>query len=513
MAEDVRSGDAIVREMVALAPADCAPTGDLLEQLHGLTEELLASYRAEGKLVESPMALAMERSVDLAEDEARSALAGRRVMVTGGAGCVGTRLIPLLARLGAREIAIVDFADDPSDTPDAVSETCARRYFQVDIRDVPALDATFALFRPEVVFHLASVREPGRAEAVVREAIETNVLATRNMIEACLRHDVADAIYSSTGKCFAYVTSHVYTGSKKLAEAQWVAASRASTTTRFRFTRFTHVMENGIITADILNGIDDGLVGLHGPDRNFNVQNLVQATHLLVNALALADSTPADGFWSAVDLGWPVNTLELALYNIQQSGKRAAVRFLGVPKGYDEMFFRGQFSWAPGIEYHPLINALEALDSYTDASGTMTGARIQSFVPARLEAEIAKVEAALADATLDAEQVKKAMLASVAGFTRAIFEQTPLNDLVDILWWGAAPDWAGEDFELARRFSPIIVLLADVIAERLESGLDAAPTEGMSAQLADIATTLFALGNQGALAGRLGSAMRHRAAA
>ena len=97
------------------------------------------------------------------------------------------------------------------------------------------------------------------------------------------------------------------------------------------------------------------MVMLHGPDRNFNVQNFFrQATHLLINALALADETPPDGFWSAIDLGWPVNTLELALYTIDRSGKPAGIFFQGVPKGYDEIFFRGSLA---GTEVRNIIRS------------------------------------------------------------------------------------------------------------------------------------------------------------
>lgn len=337
-AQTVSAGDDIVRRIAALAPSGVVSDPAVLDQLISATQELIAVFKTEGRLDQNPAALAMNRTVDLHREAAGTRLQGRRVLVTGGAGCVGTRLIPLLAELGAAEIAIVDIAEVGSckDVRFGVAQQSA---FRVDIRDPAALDGVFADFKPQIVFHLAGIREPGRAEAVVRDAIETNVFGTRNLIEACLAHGVEDAVYSSTGKCFAYVSDHVYTGSKKLAEAQWVVAARNSPVTRFRCARFTHIMENGLVAQDIAQGIADGLVGLHGCERYFNIQNLRQATHLLVNALALARQTPADGFWSAVDLGWPVNTLELALFHIDRSALPAAICFLGVPKGYDEAFF------------------------------------------------------------------------------------------------------------------------------------------------------------------------------
>ncbi|MEO5660942.1 MAG: polysaccharide biosynthesis protein [Polaromonas sp.] len=460
------SSAGIISQIAALAPSGATITPAVLEQLRAATQQLITIFMADGKLDQSPSALAMDRTVTLHREAAEARLKGQRVLVTGGAGCVGTRLIPLLVDFGAAEIAIVDIAEQSLAGVEH-TDVAGQTTYKVDIRDAAALHAVFAAFKPQVVFHLAGIREPGRAEAVVREAIETNVFGTRNVINACLRHGVEDAIYSSTGKCFAYVTEHVYTGSKKLAEAQWVGAARQSASTRFRCTRFTHIMENGLVALDIAEGIDNGLVRLHGPDRYFNIQNLRQATHLLVNALALAEQTPADGFWSAVDLGWPVNTLELALYKIQHSGAPAAICFLGVPRGYDEAFFRGQFCWNGESEYHPLINALEAPASFGDSTGSMVGARVQPFNAAALAVELDTLERALREVTLDVVHAKDALTEAVDGLARAIFAAADLPRLIDVLWWGAAPAWAGAQASEAARFWRVIGLLTDAVVERL----------------------------------------------
>ncbi|MFC3127645.1 polysaccharide biosynthesis protein, partial [Pseudoroseomonas globiformis] len=365
-------------------------------------------------------------------------------------------------------------------------------------RDPAQIDAAFAQARPEVVFHLASIREPGLAELVVREAVDTNVFGTGHIIEACRRHGVAHAVYSSTGKCYAYLTDHVYTASKKLAEAQWMQAARENTgSTAFAMTRFTHVLENGIIARDIAAGIEAGMVGLHGPDRHFNVQNLRQATHLLINALALSGSEAPDSFWSAVDLGWPVNTLELALYEIARSGRDVGVRFLGVPKGYDESFFRGQFDWSGEHEYHPLVNALEAPTGFADSTGTMIGARVSACPPERLQQELRQLRAHL-DSEADAG-VKQALLQAVNGVTAAIFASTPPQRLLNILWWGAAPGWAGSP-AAAARFKPLMAMLADTLLPFLERH---PPADQEGRMLLEIAETFAAVPGLGGRADRL----------
>ncbi|MDB5885679.1 MAG: hypothetical protein JWR74_1850 [Polaromonas sp.] len=454
----------IIDQIIALAPFGHVATPAVQQQLRAATQTLISLFKAEGRLDQNPSALAMNRTVDLHREAATARLEGRRVLVTGGAGCVGSRLIPLIGSLGAAEIAIVDIAQ-PSAKSDELANVQGLKTYQVDIRNTDALDGVFAEFKPEIVFHLAGIREPGRAESVVRDAIETNVYGTGHVIAACLKHGVKDAVYSSTGKCFAYISDHVYTASKKLAEAQWVVAARNSDTTRFRCTRFTHIMENGLVAHDIVQGIANGLVGLHGPDRYFNIQNLRQATHLLVNALALAEQTPSDGFWAAVDLGWPVNTLELALYSIDRDDSKAAVCFLGVPKGYDEAFFRGQFPWDGEAHYHPLVNALEAPSAFEDSTGTMVGARIQAFSEAALGMELHKLQEKLRDTT-DMAGMKSALASAVAGFTQSVFNEADLTRLIDVLWSGAAPAWAGHGASEAERFWLLISLLTDAVIAR-----------------------------------------------
>ena len=491
-AQTVVVGDDIIRRIVALAPFGVACSPEVLDQLHGATQELIAVFKAQGRLDQHPAALAMNRTVDLHADAAGARLQGRRVLVTGGAGCVGSHLIPLLAGLGAAEIAIVDIAE-PAGGIDAWIGSVRQTAYRVDIRDTDALDAVFADFKPHVVFHLAGIREPGRAESVVRDAIETNVFGARNLIDACLAHGVEDAVYSSTGKCFAYISDHVYTGSKKLAEAQWVVAARNSSSTRFRCTRFTHIMENGLVAHDIVQGLAAGLVGLHGPDRYFNIQNLRQATHLLINALALADTTPADGFWSAVDLGWPVNTLELALYSIDRSALPAAICFLGVPKGYDEAFFRGQFPWHNPADYHPLINALEAPSGFGDSTGTMVGARVQPFNQAALEVALNGLTTSLYHADIGMAGMKQALVDAVSALARSVFDAASLPCLIEILWSGAAPCWAGPNASEAERFCLLIGLVTDAVVSRLHNFPEETITAQDQSKLAEVCQTLSRL--------------------
>jgi len=117
-----------------------------------------------------------------------------RVLVTGGAGFIGSHVADALSGAG-HEVAIVDDLSSGRQR----NVPAAARFDRVDIVDADALERVFADFRPEVVTHqgaqtsvAVSAREP------VRDAT-TNVLGSIRVLECCVRHGVARLVFASTG--------------------------------------------------------------------------------------------------------------------------------------------------------------------------------------------------------------------------------------------------------------------------------------------------------------------------
>ena len=127
--------------------------------------------------------------------------AGRRVLVTGHTGFKGSWLCRWLERLGA---SVAGYSLPPPSSPSHHALLSpSYRQWSADVRDLPALDAAFADFRPEIVFHLA-------AQALVRqsyrEPVETfavNAVGTTNVLEACRHSDsVRAVVVVTTDKCY-----------------------------------------------------------------------------------------------------------------------------------------------------------------------------------------------------------------------------------------------------------------------------------------------------------------------
>lgn len=117
------------------------------------------------------------------------------VLVTGSAGYLGSQVVAAVAaRSGLRTVAL--------DVREPARRLPGVDYEIADIRG-PEVDAIVARQRPEVVVHLASIVTPGRDSHREFE-YSVDVLGSRNLLEACVRHRVGRVIVSSSGAAYGY---------------------------------------------------------------------------------------------------------------------------------------------------------------------------------------------------------------------------------------------------------------------------------------------------------------------
>jgi len=127
---------------------------------------------------------------------------GKRILVTGAGGYLGTQLVAGLAaahaqgRVGA--VLALDVRDVPADKRRAGIE-----YLVTDVRDGAAMTHAFMQFRPDVVVHLASIVTPGRDSNRAREH-EVDVGGTQNMLEAALASGARRVVVTSSGAAYGY---------------------------------------------------------------------------------------------------------------------------------------------------------------------------------------------------------------------------------------------------------------------------------------------------------------------
>ena len=88
-------------------------------------------------------------------------------------------------------------------------------YRRADVRDRAGLDALIGEIRPDLVFHVATQRDPGNAEVEVHRAVSTNVLGTRTVLTAAAEAGVPQVVCASTGKALRPYPPDMYTASKR----------------------------------------------------------------------------------------------------------------------------------------------------------------------------------------------------------------------------------------------------------------------------------------------------------
>lgn len=482
---------------------------EILAALQTLTAQLIEAYKADGQLESDPFTDVRDRSVHLHAATISSKIKGKTILVTGGEGCVGKFLIEKLLELGAGKIVSVDKArcQNPQENPPISHQQDAVIYYVADIRNFQELKYIFEKEKPEIVFHLAAQRSPGLAEIQIRETVTSSLIGTENVIQLSEACGVENCVFSSTGKASRFFTTEVYAASKKLAEWQFAKAAQEGNVT-YAMVRFTHMLENSLFCEQMSNKVQQGkTVNVHAPHRYVTAQNALEAVHLLLNGLVLCVPGKLK-FLTVRNLGWPTETLEVALYKILESGKNLPIYFQGLLPGYEEPFFLGQFDWRKPTEIHLLINALEDPFRTIDDSGSITIAELAPFSFVVLSKQVSRLVSLVSDPDCPEVQIKEVLVAAEKEVIASSFSWSSARELLKILQWGINPKKLEGYGSSITSYREIIELLLHGMYGRIDRAvLDAA---GITPDEFDgLVETLLAVDSMQAEVGYLRSVSRY----
>ncbi|TFD17788.1 polysaccharide biosynthesis protein [Cryobacterium sp. TMT2-23] len=259
-------------------------------------------------------------------------LAGKRVLVTGAGGSIGSELCRQITKFGPSELIMLD-RDETGlqgtqlsilghgllDTKDVVL---------ADIRDAEALNAIFAERRPEVVFHAAALKHLPMLEQYPDEAWKTNVLGTLNVLAAAQTVGVTTFVNISTDKA-ANPTS-VLGHSKRVAEklTAWAAQESKHAYLSVRFGNVIGSRGSMLPTFTTLIEAGGPLTITH-PDVTRFFMTIPEACQLVIQAGGIGG--PAEVL--ILDMGEPVRILDVAERMIGMSGKDIEIIYTGLRPG------------------------------------------------------------------------------------------------------------------------------------------------------------------------------------
>jgi len=274
----------------------------------------------------------------------RTRLSGRRVLVTGGGGSIGSELCRQVARLGAESLTILDQSEYNlylieqelrRDYPDLLLDAALG-----DCGDAMTCERVFARSRPQIVFHAAAYKHVPLLQSQVREAFRNNVLGTRTVAQAADRFGVDSFVLISTDK--AVNPTSVMGACKRIAELFCQNFARQSRT-RFMTVRFGNVLDSAgsvvpLFREQIRNG---GPVTVTHPEITRYFMTIPEACQLILQASVLGQG----GEIFALDMGEPVKIRDLAEQMIRLAGRHAdrdiAIVYTGLRPGeklFEELF-------------------------------------------------------------------------------------------------------------------------------------------------------------------------------
>jgi NADP-dependent 3-hydroxy acid dehydrogenase YdfG len=452
---------------------------EILSKLSELTSDLI-DISGRNSLEVDPFNEVYQRRVAIDLPRVTASLTDKVVLITGGQGFVGTNLIAKLQAFGVKKIVSVDISTEQYQRV-AVETTTIDfgvpvSYYHGDVREPHTLQTIFDIERPQIVFHLAAERLPGLAEIQIHQTVSTNILGCENIINLCEANRVEACIFSSTGKASRYFTPDIYAASKKIAEWLFSDYSRPKTC-RYGIVRFTHVVENSPVSADLDERVANGIVSMHAPDRYIYTQNIEETIGLLLNALTILE--PAQTKILAVrDLGWPINTLDLALHKIVRSGRDIPLYFKGIPAGYERHVFLGQLDLSGTRETLPMLNVLEADLSEISAAGDTVISQIVPFDDRVLARCLMNIKLAIFASDT---QIKQTVIDGEKQVALSSFLLADNARLADIIAWGSnVREMSAAGVDLHYHRDTLALLIEGMSSTRIAlAPLEVAPTESI----------------------------------
>jgi O-antigen biosynthesis protein WbqV len=285
----------------------------------------------------------LHRSVaDVDWDMIRKSIKGRRILVTGAGGSIGSQLCLLLANLEPERLILLDSSEYNLFTID--HDLGAKGYKNrvaalCNVRDGDSVRRWFDRERPEIVFHAAALKHVPMVEAHASEGALTNVLGTRNVAEACTAHG-SHLVFVSTDKA---VDPHSVMGkTKRLAEmyCQTHDQRLGSKVGRRLVVRLGNVLSSaGSVVPLFLKQLKSGgPLTVTDEKANRYFITIAQAAEFLVQAAAIGlNDAETRGGALVLEMGAPLSVAELARDMIRLEGKRPDIdvqlRMIGLRRG------------------------------------------------------------------------------------------------------------------------------------------------------------------------------------
>jgi FlaA1/EpsC-like NDP-sugar epimerase len=293
--------------------------------------------------------------VDTNLDTIAGYLSGKRVLVTGAGGSIGSELCRQLHRFAPAELMMLDRDESALhavqlsihgrallDSPELIL---------ADLRDAEGIAAIFADRRPQVVFHAAALKHLSLLESHPGEAVKSNIWGTQTVLEAAAAVGAERFVNISTDK--AANPCSVLGYSKRITERLTAHAATVSDGT-YLSVRFGNVLgsRGSVLTAFAAQVAAGGPITVTDPEVTRYFMTVQEAVQLVIQAAAIG----RDGEALVLEMGRPVPIAQVARQMAEQADSPVEIVYTGLRPGeklHEDLFGEGELDLRP---LHPLIS-------------------------------------------------------------------------------------------------------------------------------------------------------------
>jgi O-antigen biosynthesis protein WbqV len=319
-----------------------------LARLPGLTElkEGNRAYEAQPVAVEDILG---RPPASLDRDTMRALVHGKRVMITGAGGSIGSELVRQIAAYGPQQIQLYELSEFhlyEIDHELAEMHSEIKRHAIIgDVRDKDQLHRVMQHLKPEIVFHAAAIKHVPLSEENPDQAVLTNVLGSKQLADACIANHVAVMVQISTDK--AVNPTSIMGASKRASEIYCQALAQDGCATHFITVRFGNVLNSAgsvvpLFQKQLAKG---GPLTVTHKDMTRYFMTISEAVQLVLQAAVLGADAHDKAVIYVLDMGQPIRIEELACQMIRLAGFKPyediQIVFTGLRAGeklFEELF-------------------------------------------------------------------------------------------------------------------------------------------------------------------------------
>jgi dTDP-glucose 4,6-dehydratase len=271
------------------------------------------------------------RPVSSDESKISEFIRGKRVLITGAGGSIGSEIARQIHRFAPSSLIMVDRDETAllnlQLSIDGTGLLTDDGLILGDVRDRARLEEIFASTRPEIVFHAAALKHLTTLERFPEEAHKTNVVGTKNVLEVAVKFEVGTFVNISTDK--AADPSSALGNSKLITER--LTSAIVGEGKKYISVRFGNVIgSNGSFIHTFRHQIrHGGPVTVTHPDVTRFFMTVSEAVHLVLQSAILG----RNGETLILDMGQPVSIDAIAKHMIEASGRKIALKYTGLRDG------------------------------------------------------------------------------------------------------------------------------------------------------------------------------------